>query len=92
MEDAERKRTIRAVYYNGKKDPVATNFGKWPRTMTLHALDHLQTDNYGARACEIFDIETGTLHAVLSRTLYRVEVIFKRNPTEHFEPRKVEKE
>ena len=89
MGDSERKRTIRAVYYNGKKDPIATNFGKWPRTMTLHAVDHLQLDSYGARACEIFDIETGTLHAVLTRTLYKVNIVFERNPTKFDEPRRV---
>jgi hypothetical protein len=84
------KRTIRAVYYNGKKEAIRTNHGSWPRTMTLHAVDHLQLDSYGATVCEVFDIETGTLHAVLTRSVKKVEIIYKREPKNYDEPKRKE--
>ena len=78
------RRPIRAIYFNGKKDPVHTNAGRYPRTMILHAVDHLQLDSYGAKVAEIFDQDNGILHGVLRMYLVegkpKIEILYKRDP------------
>ena len=89
-EQAETKRPIRAIYYDAKKEVVRTNHGNWPRTMTLHVVDHLQLDEYGATVAEVFDITSGVLHAVVTRGVRKVEIIYKREPKNFDEPRRKE--
>lgn len=77
------KRQIKAVFYNGRQAPIRTNSGLHPRTMVLCAVDHLQTDEYSASVCEIYDAGNGVLHAVIKRTPRKVEIVYKRDPKEH---------
>lgn len=71
-------RTIQTTYYFNKM--VVKN------TASLHAnnavpncVKHLQTNDYEANVAEVYDSETGELHAVITRRVNgSIVIIFKR--------------
>jgi hypothetical protein len=77
------KRNIRSVYYNYKEEAVKTTASVHPRTATMRAVDHMQVDDYGAKVVEVYDHSVGTLHAVITRSPRKVEVVYKRDPKEN---------
>jgi len=84
-------RPIMAVYYNEKKERLKTTRGKYARTMTRAAFDHMQMDEYNARTAEVFLGEgAGTLYSVLRLVLQRgkvkVETLFEQDPAKHTAP------
>lgn len=85
------KLSMRTTFYNARYKSLKVNRGRHARTMTLHAIDHLQMDHYKARTAEVHDLADGKLHAVITRTLYKVETIFERNPLNYDMPERKEK-
>lgn len=74
-------RTIRTTYYGKDKSIVKSNFAVHPRTAVLHAVDHMQMNDYSAYVAEVYDTEMGELHAVITFNVHgRMEIIFRRDP------------
>jgi hypothetical protein len=86
-------RPVLAVFYNGKDQAIKTNRGKYARTMTRAAFDHMQMDDYKARKAEVFLSEgAATLYGVLRLKLNRgkveVETVFMEDPTKQTAPQR----
>lgn len=88
-------RNIKTKYYVGKRfgEPIQTNSGTDANMAVAQAVLHMQIAHYRdqnrnpATACEVYDNETGTLHAVVTRSpLGAIQIAYKRNP-EEFERR-----
>ena len=82
-------RNIRCVYYEdlNARRIAKTTAGVHPRTVIMHAVDHLQMNHYDALLAEVYDITNGVLHAVLKRSLdpnkhRKIEILYKRKVKE----------
>lgn len=79
-------RPIRTVYYSDHRANVVekVNRGIHARTAVPRAVDHMQLDHYGAVLCEVYDDQTGVLHAVLKHSLEKgaIHILFQREVTE----------
>lgn len=76
---------IKTVYYRGKS-AVKTTRSKWANSASKNAFGHMQTNQYDATHCEVFDESTGELHAVITAKLkggkHMIETIFEREVRE----------
>jgi len=71
-------RNIQTTYYR-RKALVKTNIAVDPNRAVLHAVNHLQHNQYEATHCEVFDNASGVLHAVLQRKMNGdIAVLFRR--------------
>lgn len=82
-------RNIKTKYYVGRRynDPIRTNSSKDANHAVAQAVLHMQVGHYTdidgnpATACEVFDSESGMLHAVVSRSpLGQITINYKRDP------------
>lgn len=73
-------RPIKSYYYNHKKELIRTNSGVHVDMAVPRAIFHMQTEEYGARVCEVIDINTGQLWAVVTRDMARkISILYKRD-------------
>lgn len=76
------QRPIRTVFYQGKKE-VRVNRSTWANNAVPNAVRHMQTNEYAATHCEVFDSTNGELHAVIRRSMSGdIEILFKREVKE----------
>lgn len=73
-------RNIRTEYYNHKAETLKVNNASSPRSAILRAVDHLQTNTYGAKVADIFDNETAELYAVVVSDLHgKISIAFQKH-------------
>ncbi len=81
--EEEFKWPIRTVYYL-RREVVHVNAAKHANSAVERAVGHMQIDDYGASACEVFDHESGKLHAVLTNARVNgkleMRIVYKREP------------
>jgi hypothetical protein len=71
-------RSIQTTYYDRKK-VVKVNNSVHPNQAVLHSVNHMQMNNYGATACEVYDWASGVLHCVVKRRIDgHIEISYKR--------------
>lgn len=75
--------TIRTLYYRGK-ELVKQTHSRYASNAVPNAVGHMQLRHYDATACEVFDVATGELHAVLRLKIASdaLEILFKREVKE----------
>jgi hypothetical protein len=77
------KRTIKTVYYRRGEDPRVTRSSDANRAVATCVL-HMQINHYGAHAAEVYDDETGELHAALRRSVTgRITIEYQRDPAKY---------
>jgi hypothetical protein len=73
---------IKTVYYSGVSklsNVVKTTASVYAFNAVPNAVRHLQTNEYGATLCEVYDENNGTLHAVMKRNVKgEIHILFKR--------------
>ena len=76
-------RPIQTVFYQGK-DAIKITRSKWANSAVPNAVKHMQTHQYEATHCEVYDIESGILHAVLKMPIggTEIRILFKREVKE----------
>lgn len=70
-------RNIQTTFYVGKK-VVKNNTAMYANSAVLRCVDHMQTNHYHASVAEVFDNDTGELHAVIKRNIKGIVIVFKR--------------
>lgn len=78
-------RKIQTVYYLGRT-VMKTNQACNANSAILRCVEHLQFNHYDATLAEIFDHESGVLHAVLRRPISgeKIDIVFKREVKETY--------
>mgnify|MGYP003575880546 CR=1 FL=1 len=76
-------RTIKTVFYYGKQ-VVKTNKASHANRAVLHCVNHMQLNTYEATHAEVYDEETGVLHAVIRRTIKGIAILYKREVREEY--------
>lgn len=85
-------RNIKTKYYVGKRysDPIQTNSGNNANMAVATAVLHMQVAHYRdenrnpATSCEVYDNESGQLHAVVTRSpLGLIQIAYKRDPEKY---------
>lgn len=75
-------RHIKTVYYSGVShlsNVVKTTASAYAFNAVPNAVRHLQTNQYGATLCEVYDENNGVLHAVMKRNVRgEIHILFKR--------------
>ena len=73
-------RSIQTTYYLGNT-VKQINRAAHARSAVLRAVDHMQMNDYHAAVAEVFDLETGELHAVLTYSAAgQLAIVFRRDP------------
>lgn len=88
------QRNIKTFYYVAlpnqshiNLDPAFTNSSKDSNRAVAQCVYHMQINHYGARVAEVFDSESGELHAQVKRAINgNIEIVYKRDPAK-FETR-----
>ena len=75
--------TIQTVYYFGK-EVVKRNRAMHANAAVVHCVSHMQLNTYEAESAEVYDLETGVLHAVIRRTLKGMTIVYKRPVQESY--------
>lgn len=71
-------RPIKSVFYRHDLTPI-TNSGCDPKRAVGQAVTRMQSNDYNAHTCEVYDSETGLDYASVRWTVDgRLEVVFKR--------------
>ena len=70
---------IKTTYWQGKS-LVKTTHARSSNSAVSRCVQHMQLDEYGASAAEVFDSRSGVLHAVLTRSPMGMRIVFKRKP------------
>jgi hypothetical protein len=82
-------RPIKTKYFVGKRyaDPIQTNSSRDANTAVAQAVLHMQVAHYRddngnpATSCEVYDNESGMLHAIVTRSaMGQLQISYKRNP------------
>lgn len=85
-------RNIKTKYYVGKRydNPIQVNSGSDSNIAVATAVLHMQVAHYRdenrnpATSCEVYDNESGQLHAIVTRSpLGQIQIAYKRNPEEY---------
>jgi triacylglycerol esterase/lipase EstA (alpha/beta hydrolase family) len=71
------KYKIKTTFYNGR-NLIRVNHAKHSNAAVVRAVDHMQTNHYGATVAEVYDEQSGELHAVLTRSISGMKIVFKR--------------
>lgn len=66
FEFLRRNRPIKTMYFMGR-DGVQTNSASNPLRAVSRCVEHLRLNSYAATVAEVFNADTGTLHAVVRR-------------------------
>lgn len=73
---------IQTVYYSGKR-VLKVNSALFANNAVLHCVNHMQLNHYNkATVAEVFDSESGILHAVIKRNVKGIAIAYKREITE----------
>lgn len=72
-------RTIQTTYMLHKQ-LVKTTQAVHANTAVTNCVNHMQLNHYGATVAEVFDSQSGVLHAVICRKMdgSGIEIVFKR--------------
>lgn len=81
------RRPIVTSYYRGKALVKAT-MSSHPNNAVVNAIGHMQINEYQATTCEVYDGDSGELHAVIRRKMNAdIEILFRREVVrKDFEP------
>lgn len=75
-------RSIQTTFYQGRT-VVKVNTAVHANSAVLRCVDHMQLNHYSATAAEVFDNQSGVLHAVIHRSVTgRITIIYKREVKE----------
>lgn len=76
-------RQVVTSYYNGSKI-VKINRAAYSRSAVLRCVDHMQENSYGATHVEVFDEISGTLYAVVKRSVgaQTISILYKHQDLE----------
>lgn len=77
-------RPIKTVYYRTGLDPQVNRSADANRAIATCVL-HMQVNHYGARSAEVYDDETGELHAVIRRNISGTLTIIPKRDLQKFE-------
>lgn len=69
---------IKTTFYKGRT-LLKVNHAKYANAAVMRAVGHMQTNHYGATVAEVYDEYSGELHAVLTRSISGMRIIFKRD-------------
>ena len=72
---------IKTVYYGDRRarEIVRVNHAGTAFRAVPLVIEHMQANDYSAMLAEVFDLHTGELHAIISRTVDgRLMTVFKR--------------
>ncbi len=79
---APRKFFIKTVYFQGKNVVKITKAAR-ANSAVPRCVSHMQLDHYAATVAEVFDELSGTLHAVVTRSVKgNIKIVFKRHVEE----------
>lgn len=71
---------IKTVYHRRNEPPKITRALNANRAVAT-AVAHMQINQYGSHLCEVYDSETGELHAIIKRSVNgRLTIDFQRDP------------
>jgi hypothetical protein len=76
-------RNIKTKFYINKRysDPVRVNSSSNANVAVARCILHLQIGHYNADAAEVYDDETGELHAQIKRSVNgNIVIVYKRDP------------
>lgn len=77
------KLTIKTVYYRRGEDPKITRSGNANRAVANCVL-HMQINQYGSHLAEVYDDETGELHAQIKRSVTgAIHIVYSRDPLKY---------
>lgn len=77
-------RTIKTVYFDHKRDVIKTNSSSDANKSVATCVLHMQINRYGAKSAQVYDDQTGELHADISRAQSgTITINYKRDPREY---------
>lgn len=82
-------RPIKTKYYRNKRyhDPIQVNSASDANWAVAKCVAHMQVDHYSATSAEVYDDNTGELHAIVTRSINgRIQIEYRRDPVK-FETR-----
>lgn len=74
-------RPIRTEYYAAttRRQLIKTTHARWATKAVPNAVFHMQFNEYDAQLCEVWDCETGELHAQIKRDVNgNIRIVFLR--------------
>ena len=74
-------RHIATTYYEDKhgRKPIKITRSRYANNAVPNAIKHMQTNEYAAVLCEVHDLRTGELHAVITHSVAaEIRILFKR--------------
>jgi hypothetical protein len=75
--------TIKTVFYT-QREVVKTNSGNDANMAVARCILHMQINRYGATTAEVYDSETGELHAAIRRHMNgTITIQYKRDPAKY---------
>jgi hypothetical protein len=78
------KRTIKTVYYGHAHDSLRVTRGTDANRAVANCVLHMQVNHYGAHAAEVYDDETGELHAAIKRSVSgKLTIVYQRDPVKY---------
>ena len=77
-------RVIKTTYYNHKRQPVQNNSSTDANRAVAQCVLHMQINHYGASVAEVYDGQSGELHAVVARSKGgNIAITYKRDPAQY---------
>lgn len=77
------KLLIKTVYYRRGEDPKITRSGNANRAVATCIL-HMQINQYGSHIAEVYDDDTGELHAQIKRSVSgTITIVYSRDPLKY---------
>jgi hypothetical protein len=80
------QRNIKTHFYQNRKyhDPVQINSSTDANRAVAQCILHLQIARYDADSAEVYDDETGELHAQIKRNMHGdITILYKRSPADY---------
>lgn len=77
------ERGIKTVYYRKDESPKVNRSKDANRAVGTCVL-HMQINQYGAHAAEVYDAESGELHAAIKRSITgKITIVYNRDPIDY---------
>lgn len=79
-------RNIKTKYYQGKRynEPLQVNSSRDANTAVATCVLHMQVNHYGATSAEVYDNDSGQLHAIVTRSVTgMIQIAYKRDPIKY---------
>ena len=74
-------RSIRTTFFNRKHVAVQNNSSTDSNRAVTQCVAHMQLNRYGATAAEVYDTETGEVHAQVKRSMNgTITITYQRDP------------